>query len=133
MKINPVSPKTNSSLNFKKWIEREYKEVIETDRYPDNPDYHYTEREYETYYKTEWFPEYGDYFSKDTIKEDAEKYKNMPNRKDFLKAAARARIIEGNMKANAESPRFHIFSVYRTIAKDYVNKVQAYINNPTKD
>lgn len=129
MRIQPFTNQNTKNINFKKWVEREYTERVEFDRYPDNPDYSFVDYETETYTKTEWFPEYADYYSDETIKEDALKYRNKPNQKEFLKAAARARIIEGNKNAHAKEPKFHIFSVYRYIANDYVKKVQEYLKN----
>ncbi len=128
MRIQPyVFSNNKQSVNFKKWIESEYTEKIEYDRYPDNPDYHYTETEYETYTKTEWFPQYDDYFNEDTIKEDAQKYRNEPNQKEFLKAAARSRIIEGNKAAHTKPPKFYFFSTYRSLANKYVKDVLEYL------
>ena len=132
MQIQPNFRQNTNSLSFKKWVDREYTKKIEYDRYPDNPDYHYTDYEVVTYTKTVWIPEYDDYFSKDTVKEDAEKYSNKPNTKDFLKAAARSRIIDGNKAAHAKAPKFGFFSNYRYLVNKYVKDVQEYMNSGNK-
>lgn len=128
MRILPYVFNNNSQkTNFKKWVDVEYTEKVEYDRYPDNPDYHFIDTEYETYTKTEWFPEYDDYFSEDTVKEDAQKYRNEPNQKDFLKAAARARIIQGNKEAHTKEPKFYYFGTYRSLVNKYVKNVQEFL------
>ncbi len=133
MRIEPIIINKNKNINFKKWVEREYTEKVEYDRYPDNPDYHFTDTEYITYTKTEWIPEYDDYFTPETVKEDAEKYRFKPNQKEFLKAAARSRIIEGNQAAHAKEPKFTFFGIYRYLANKYVKNVQEYLKNNPAD